>query len=99
MSHRGTGYLWKSGLPYPEWDALFAARKQAPDIEARRQISYQIKTLHNQQRTAVPLYYPATNYAFRSSAYDQWAESRGFGIVHKWSFLPAAAREGAVVVR
>ena len=96
MSNR-SGYLWKSGLPYPEWDALFDQWKQTTDIDSRKQVSFQMQDLFNRQPTSIALYYPEQNWAYRPAAYDQWAESRGFGIVHKWSFLPPAAREGTVL--
>jgi peptide/nickel transport system substrate-binding protein len=53
--------------------------------------------LFNKQPTAIPLYYPIFTFAYRPAAYDRWAESPGFGIVNKWSFLPDAARAGAVI--
>jgi peptide/nickel transport system substrate-binding protein len=96
MSHR-SGYMWKSGRPYPELDAMFEEWRKTTDIESRKQAMFQIQELHNRQPTAVPLYYPATTYAYRAAAYDQWDEARGFGIIHKWSLLPAATRAGAVV--
>lgn len=96
MSHR-SGYLWKAGLPYPEVDALFEEWKRAADVEARKQVSFKMQALFNRQPTAVVVYYPTETWAYRPAAFDQWAEARGFGIVHKWSFLPAEARAGAVV--
>jgi peptide/nickel transport system substrate-binding protein len=94
-----SGNLWKMGLPYPAFDALVERWKKATDITSRKKVSFEMQDLFNQQPTAVPLYYPTWRFAYRPAAYDRWAESPGFGIVHKWSFLPEAAREGAVVVR
>ena len=96
MSHR-SGYMWKAGRPYPEYDTLFEEWKKTTNVESRKQVMFKIQELHNRQPTSVPLYYPATTYAYRPSAYDQWEEVRGFGIVHKWSLLPAAARTGVTV--
>lgn len=96
MSHR-SGYLWKAGRPYPAFDTLFEEWKKTTDVEARKQVSFKMQALHNQAPVSVPLYYPATTVAYRTATYDQWQESRGFGLVHKWSLLPAAARVGAVV--
>jgi peptide/nickel transport system substrate-binding protein len=98
MSHR-SGNLWKTGKPYPEWDALFEQWKATTDIESRKQVSFRMQALYNTQPTSIPIYYPATTWAYRPSAYDQWDEQRGYGIVNKWSFLPAAARVGAVVTK
>ncbi|MCC7367192.1 MAG: ABC transporter substrate-binding protein [Chloroflexi bacterium] len=96
MSHR-SGYLWKAGLPYPAFDALWEEWKSTASIDARKQVSFKMQELHNKQPVSVPLYYPQTTTAYRTANFDQWQESRGYGIVHKWSLLPAAARNGAVV--
>jgi peptide/nickel transport system substrate-binding protein len=96
MSHR-SGYMWKAGRPYPEFDALFEEWKKTTDVESRKQVLFRMQAMHNRQPTSVPIYYPATIYAYRPASYDQWVESRGYGVVHKWSLLPAAARVGAVV--
>lgn len=96
MSHR-SGYLWKAGLPYPAMDALWNEWKNAVDVESRKQVSFRMQELFNRQPTSIPLYYPATTFAYRPAAYDRWVEVRGFGIVHKWSLLPAEARAGMVV--
>ena len=96
MSHR-SGNLWKSGKAYPEWDALWEEWRKTTDIESRKQVSFRMQQLYNQQPTSIPLYYPATTYAYRPAAFDQWDEVRGYGLVHKWSLLPAAARTGATV--
>lgn len=98
MSHR-SGYLWKSPtLPYPEWDALFEKWKQTDTIDARTQVLFDMQTLFNAQPTSIPLVYPEDRYAFRTEAFNGWAESPGFGIVHKWSFLPSKVRERAKAV-
>ena len=96
MSHR-SGNLWKTGKPYPEWDALWEEWRKTTDIESRKQVSFKMQERHNKQPTSIPLYSPATTYAFRPTAYDQWQEVRGYGIVQEWSLLPAAARGGATV--
>ena len=96
MSHR-SGKLWKAGKPYPEFDALWEEWRKTTDIESRKQVSFRMQELYNTQPTGIPLYYPATTYAYRPAAYEQWEEVRGYGIVHKWSLLPAAARTGATV--
>ncbi len=93
MSHR-SGYLWKKGLPYPEMDGLIGEYLAAPDAETRRLVLFQMQTGFNERPTSLALYYPRERWAFRSSAFRGWVESPGFGIVHKWSFLPAEARRG-----
>ena len=88
MSHR-SGYLWQAPkVPYPEWDGLFERWKATTTVSERTAVMFEMQTLFNRQPTAVPLFYPDERYAFRPAAYAGWAESPGFGIVHKWSFLP-----------
>lgn len=88
MSHR-SGYLWQAPkLPYPEWDGLFERWKVTTTVSERTSVMFEMQELFNRQPTAVPLFYPDEHYAFRPAAYAGWAESPGFGIVHKWSFLP-----------
>jgi peptide/nickel transport system substrate-binding protein len=96
MAHL-SGNLWKPGIPYPALDSLLDEWKKTTDIESRKQVSFRMQELFNNQPTAIPLYYPTSSFAFRPAAYNSWVESPGFGIVHKWSFLPAEARVGAVV--
>ncbi len=93
MSHR-SGYLWASKVPYPEWDALFERWKATTTVPDRTAVMFEMQELFNRQPTSVPLYYPDERYAFRPAAFAGWAEAPGFGIVHKWSFLPRrVARE------
>ena len=92
-----SGNLWRPGIPYPALDSLVEEWKKTTDIESRKQVSFRMQELFSNQPTAIPLYYPASTFAYRPAAYDHWVESPGFGIVHKWSFLPAKARVGAVV--
>jgi peptide/nickel transport system substrate-binding protein len=97
MAHM-SGNLWKHGLPYPAFDALVEEWKKTTDVESRKQVSFRMQELFNSQPTVIPLYYPTSRFAYRPAAYDRWVESRGYGIVHKWSLLPAKARAGTVVV-
>lgn len=96
MSHR-SGYLWKAGLEYPEWDVLFEEYKTTTSVDSRRQVLFTMQELFNEQPTAIVLWYPEENWAYRLDAYDSWQESRGYGIFHKWSLLPEEARESKVV--
>lgn len=92
-----SGNLWSPKIPYPELDALIEQWKQAADVESRTQVSFRMQELFSQQPTVISLYYPVSTFAYRPARYDAWVESPGFGVVHKWSFLPAEARVGAVV--
>ncbi len=88
MSHR-SGYLWDAPeIPYPAWDVLYERWRQAATLDERTQILFEMQELVNRQPVAIPLYYPDVSYAVRSGSYDGWVTSPGFGIVHKWSFLP-----------
>jgi peptide/nickel transport system substrate-binding protein len=92
-----SGTLWRAGIPYPAFDALVDEWKKTTDVESRKQVSFRMQELFSQQPTGISVYYPVSTFAYRAAAYDNWAESPGFGIVHKWSFLPAKARIGAVI--
>ena len=88
MSHR-SGYLWQAPkVPYPEWDGLFERWKATTTISERTAVMFEMQELFNRQPTSIPLYYPDERYAFRPASFSGWAESPGFGIIHKWSFLP-----------
>ncbi len=89
-----SGYLWKKGLAYPELDALVQEYTAAADKEGRRAALFRMQTLFNQRPTTLALYYPEDHWAVRRAAFDGWVESRGYGIVQKWSFLTAQARQG-----
>ncbi|OGO54011.1 MAG: hypothetical protein A2V85_12360 [Chloroflexi bacterium RBG_16_72_14] len=91
-----SGLAWRAGLAYPEWDRLVAAWEQTTDVEARRAATFDLEALFNRQPTIIPLWYPNESWAFRPDAYDGWSETRGYGIVNKWSFLPADARAGRI---
>lgn len=95
MSHR-SGYLWDlPEIPYPEMEALIDEWMQTTTIEERAEVSFEMQELFNSQPTSIVLYYPEAHWAFRPEAYDEWVESRGAGIVHKWSLLPEEVRDDA----
>jgi peptide/nickel transport system substrate-binding protein len=91
------GHLANPHVPYPGLHSLLEEWRTAADTESRKQVSFRMQELFNHQPTAIPLYYTTSVFAYRPAAYDGWVESPGFGIVHKWSLLPAKAREGAVL--
>jgi peptide/nickel transport system substrate-binding protein len=92
MSHR-SGYLWTKGLAYPEMDAITTRWMAEGDIEKRKKISFELQELFNRQPTSIVLFYPDQSFAYRSDKYDSYVESLGFGIIHKFSFLPADVRK------
>jgi peptide/nickel transport system substrate-binding protein len=98
MSHR-SGYLWSlPDVPYPEMEALIEEWMQTETIEERTEVSFEMQELFNEQPTSIVLYYPEERWAYRPEAYDKWAESPGYGIVHKWSLLPEDVRREANAV-
>ncbi|OMF20032.1 ABC transporter substrate-binding protein [Paenibacillus sp. FSL H7-0331] len=92
MSHR-SGYLWTKGLAYPEMDSITARWMAEADVEKRKKISFELQELFNRQPTSIAMYYPDQSFAYRSDKYDSWVETLGFGIIHKFSFLPEKARK------
>jgi peptide/nickel transport system substrate-binding protein len=98
MSHL-SGYLWKKGLPYPEWDALLEKWTQTDGVDERKKVLFEMQELFNSRPTSIVLWYPQENWAYRTDAYNLWAESPGYGIVHKWSLLPPDVRGNTTVNR
>ncbi|MGH3665331.1 MAG: ABC transporter substrate-binding protein, partial [Egibacteraceae bacterium] len=93
------GYLWKQGLPYPEWEALFERWRAAETLDARTEIAFEMQELLNRQPPAIPLYYPDEHWAFRPDAFAGWVESPSFGVIHKWALLPRdVARDANAIV-
>lgn len=89
MSHR-SGNLWKHpDIAYPEFDALYNAWKATETNDARIAVMQEMQELFNRQPTAIALYYPDEAWAYRADTFGGWIETPGYGIVHKWSFLPA----------
>ncbi|MFE4501079.1 ABC transporter substrate-binding protein [Rhodococcus sp. NPDC056743] len=88
MSHR-SGNIWKSpSIAYPEFDALYDKWKLTETNEARLAVLDEIQDLYNRQPTTIGLYYPDEYFGVRSDTFGGWVETPGYGIVHKWSFLP-----------
>ena len=92
-----SGLAWAKELPYPEWDRLVAKWEGTTDLATRKATLFELQALFNSQPTVIPLWYPDESWAFRPAAYDRWSETRGYGLVNKWSFLPDDARTGKIV--
>lgn len=90
MSHL-SGYLW-DGDPYPAFDRLHAQWKNTTTVEERKRVLFEMQRLFNEQPTSLVLWYEEPRWAYRPAAYDAWGVSPGFGIHHKFSFLPQDAR-------
>ena len=64
--------------------------------EERLAISYELQEYQTRYPNRVMLWYPDSAFAYRWEAYDNYVPSAGYGIFHKYSFLPDEAREGVV---
>lgn len=96
LNHRGQ-LMWATGeIPYPEYEALEEEYIQATTLEEQKEALFEMQRLHSRQPTIIPIWFPENHVAVRPEAYDKWAESPGFGVHHKWSFLPEDVRENAV---
>lgn len=93
MSHR-SGYLWTPDLEWEEWDATYKEWLAQTTHQDRIDVMQDLQTVHNGAPTSVPLFYPEEHWAV-SQTYGGWNETPGYGIVHKWSFLPADVVEPA----
>jgi peptide/nickel transport system substrate-binding protein len=92
MSHRSS-YLWNKTIPYPEMDALQKQWMAETSIDKRKEIGFAMQELFNKQPTSVALFYPEEKFAYRSDRYDQWVESKGYGVINKYSLLPDGAKK------
>lgn len=86
------GYLADPAVPNPRVDALIRQWTEASTVEARRAAGFALQDLLNDEPTSIAVLYPDAYWGFRPSAFAGWVESPGYGIVHKWSFLPAEVR-------
>lgn len=95
MSHR-SGNLWKHpDLAYPEFDALYERWRSTDTVDSRIAVMQEMQRLFNRQPTTIALYYPEEHWGYRAEKFTGWIETPGYGIVHKWSFLPAEVVEQA----
>ncbi|WP_180966900.1 ABC transporter substrate-binding protein [Cohaesibacter celericrescens] len=78
----------------PEKDAIVKRWLEAGTREDRLKVSYELQDYQNKYPNRVMLWYPDGLFAYRWKAYDNYASSAGYGIFHKYSFLPRPARTG-----
>ncbi|MEM8822762.1 MAG: ABC transporter substrate-binding protein [Pseudomonadota bacterium] len=62
--------------------------------EDRLAVSYELQRYQTEYPNRVMLWYPESTFAYRWEAFDNYVPSAGYGIFHKYSFLPESAREG-----
>ncbi|MGE2732458.1 ABC transporter substrate-binding protein [Mycolicibacterium vaccae] len=89
MSHRSDNLWQHPELAYPEFDVLYDKWRATETNEARIAAMQEMQKLFNRQPTAIALYYPDEHWGYRADKFTGWIETPGYGIVHKWSFLPA----------
>jgi peptide/nickel transport system substrate-binding protein len=94
MSNR-SGYLWAKDIAYSEMDALQKEWESKTTAEERKEVSFKMQKLYNEQPTAISLYYPEEVYAYNASKYDGYVEALGFGIINKYSFLSEEVQKEA----
>lgn len=95
MSHRSDNLWQHPGLAYPQFEALYDKWKATETNDDRIAAMQEMQKLFNRQPTAIALYYPNEHWAYRADKFTGWLETPGYGIVHKWSFLPAEVVEEA----
>ena len=80
--------------PEPEKDDIVTRWLDASTREDRLAISYELQDYQNTYPNRVMLWYPDGIFAYRWEKYDNYVGSAGYGIFHKYSFLPSQGREG-----
>lgn len=80
--------------PEPEKDDIVKRWLSASTREDRLAVSYELQDYQNTYPNRVMLWYPDGIFAYRWEAYDNYVSSAGYGIFHKYSFLPSEGREG-----
>jgi peptide/nickel transport system substrate-binding protein len=78
----------------PERLALYEKWWAAETRDARLQASFELQEYENRYPSRFMLWYPDGLFAYRPDSYDNYASSFGYGIYHKYSFLPDAGRAG-----
>lgn len=76
--------------------AIVERWQDAETREERLKVSYELQEYQTKYPNRVMLWYPESVFAYRWEAYDNYAPSAGYGIFHKYSFLPQEVREGTV---
>ncbi|MEM1264760.1 MAG: ABC transporter substrate-binding protein [Pseudomonadota bacterium] len=80
-------------LVFDEQKAAIVERwLDAPTREERLAVSYELQEYQTRYPNRVMLWYPESTFAYRWDAFDNYIPSAGYGIFHKYSFLPEDAR-------
>nr|WP_321443178.1 ABC transporter substrate-binding protein [uncultured Cohaesibacter sp.] len=83
-------------VPEAEKEAILKKWLKADSRAERLKISHQLQAYQNAYPSRVMLWYPDGYFAYRWQSYDNYASSSGYGIFHKYSFLPRPARAQVV---
>ncbi len=83
-------------VPEMEKEAILKNWMKADSRAERLKISHQLQAYQNAYPSRVMLWYPDGYFAYRWQSYDNYASSSGYGIFHKYSFLPRRARAQVV---
>ena len=80
----------------PDEDKADIVRRwlDAETREGRLAVSFELQDYQNKYPERVMLWYPDGLFAYRWQSYDNYVSSAGYGIFHKYSFLPSRGREG-----
>jgi peptide/nickel transport system substrate-binding protein len=76
----------------PEKDAIVSRWFEASTREERFAVAAELQEYQNQYPHRLTLWYPKGLWAYRWKSYDNYQVSSGYGIFHKWSFLPNEVR-------
>ncbi|MBK1795829.1 hypothetical protein JHL21_15145 [Devosia sp. WQ 349] len=78
----------------PERLALYNEWWEADSRETRQDAHFKLQEYELKYPSRFMLWYPDGLFAYNWKAYDNYASSFGYGIFHKYSFLPEASRIG-----
>lgn len=84
-----------TGYSNAEFDRLVQQAAGIEDLNERAQILHRAQRILAEEVPTLTLYYPDGLYAVRPAAYNGWVADPGHGVLHKRSFLPEYAGEGA----
>ena len=62
--------------------------------EERLKVSFELQEYQTEFPNRIMLWYPDGLFAYNWKAYDNYVSSAGYGIFHKYSFLPSKSRKG-----
>ncbi|TLP44305.1 hypothetical protein FDK21_16035 [Cohaesibacter sp. CAU 1516] len=82
--------------PEAEKEAILNRWLKADSRAERLKISHELQAYQNAYPSRVMLWYPDGYFAYRWQSYDNYASSAGYGIFHKYSFLPRPQRAQVV---